>query len=647
MSVLGDTADATEFLGNLDERKLVDLCADILARKGHSQIRITDGPGDGQRDIHSRNRSGETHITQSKFHGRLPQTVSSKELGELVLGMVKRGCRSGLFITNARISPQAKGECLDDYPGYAVKFMEGRDIIRRVLDDPILKAVWYDGASIDRVQYAVVIPVIARDLVVDRPVRLIPPGQDSHQLGTQRVGDTEAQVTLRRSSMTTTALEPYRPARVRTLSEPRLSNTIPAEVALHGAIRTADLSELREVIGLQLLEHARQVSGTALEHVAVRLGPLYLALLTGERSGAHIELADFGPWTLAQHGDLTLHEHDWLLPSPETGYVPPDRLSALIADWVRWYNPRLDICLDLTLVGVPGFASRESIEEQREHIVRWWTQSLFALLPATVLDRDDGRDLVDSAAQTYPWDNEQILCGWLHPNLLSPLRPLAIEPDTTDIDVEGWVSPFQADPMAVRSRFDQLQDQLTALGGEIIDPQKARHMIAVVNSDPFPTGDIVTFRSIDLLVNYSDLIPSPIEPRARRFSFTVCWRLGVPGQHIDWEQVEQARELIEKLARREPAVLACVVDVDPETALKVPYLLVHLQSIDPVGYERMDDWLELRATTIATSVDTFEGSLRARFPAIVRATREYWRNEYGVYFPDDQESVAHSGLSSW
>ena len=46
MSVPGTSSESQKFLKSLDERKLVDLCADLLALEEHREIKITEGPGE-------------------------------------------------------------------------------------------------------------------------------------------------------------------------------------------------------------------------------------------------------------------------------------------------------------------------------------------------------------------------------------------------------------------------------------------------------------------------------------------------------------------------------------------------------------------------------------------------------------------------
>src|SRR4051812_43147930 len=109
MPLLGKT-DIKQLLENLQPWMLVRLARDILTARGHTGVRAVDGPGDGGRDVHSLNRRGEKHLAQCKHHQDGDVTCSSRELAELPMALTKFGYASGLFVSNARISPQAKRE---------------------------------------------------------------------------------------------------------------------------------------------------------------------------------------------------------------------------------------------------------------------------------------------------------------------------------------------------------------------------------------------------------------------------------------------------------------------------------------------------------------------------------------------------------
>lgn len=158
-------------LARLNSKNFPELVSDILVSKGHWNVKITDGPGDGCRDVHSIIQ-GAKHLTQCKFHSNPQKLCSSRETGDLAVGLLKLGYTNGLFATSGRISPQAKRELLDSYPGFELEFWEGTDLIGFILSDPILKALWFDRERIARVSNRLRIPLIYRNLADDQPVNL-------------------------------------------------------------------------------------------------------------------------------------------------------------------------------------------------------------------------------------------------------------------------------------------------------------------------------------------------------------------------------------------------------------------------------------------------------------------------------------------
>ncbi|WP_214084232.1 restriction endonuclease [Methanoculleus sp.] len=349
MAILGPCDDLETFLKNLDEHKLVDLCADLLTIRGHSDITITDGPGDGQRDIHSKDEKGEKYLTQSKFHKNSSKTVSAKELGETVLGMVRFGYHQGIFITNAKVSPQAKRDALNDYPGYNIEFLDGRRLIEEVFQNLILKAIWYDGVALDTVQYSVVFPMVARDLELDKPLSLSWLGQEKFQGNSLATGRTRAQIRFVSSTGNVSVFgNRYRTPRRRTFYEhgsPRLEII---ETILTGEIHLEDIEiiihKLQEIVTKKVIENQ-----PSKKHIALIVGFPSLTPFGGEATGARIELSNHRPTTIVCHEGIVHNEWEWLLPK-EDELLVPQRLRASETSLFCYYIPKHDICFDMILV---------------------------------------------------------------------------------------------------------------------------------------------------------------------------------------------------------------------------------------------------------------------------------------------------------
>ena len=169
--IAGNPEEKLSYLSFLDQKSLPYLAGDILYfLRNHKKVKIVEGPGDGKRDVHSITPNNEKYITQCKFHNKPTDTASTDETDELIIALHKFGCKSGLFVTTGRISPQAKREYIDYYKDFDLDFLDGIDIVDSVLASPVLSAVWFDGNKIVQVKNSLRIPFIIRRLQDDQPV---------------------------------------------------------------------------------------------------------------------------------------------------------------------------------------------------------------------------------------------------------------------------------------------------------------------------------------------------------------------------------------------------------------------------------------------------------------------------------------------
>ncbi len=378
MPISGPSDKTSEFISSLDENKFVDCVRDILAIKGHSDLKVMDGPGDGCRDIHSLDPEGNKHLTQCKFHGKKEKTVSSREIGELPLGMVKLGYLKGLFCTNAKISPQSKREFIDNYPDLILDFREGSQIPNEVFSNIVLRSIWFDGKSIDLVSYLVIIQALARDLVSNKPIDLSRAISDEPAKISLTMDDVEVDVTFRESPLIFSNFEPYLPPEKRTIKE-GWGWGFCAELVISGPIPIDRIlivqHKMAEVMVARIVEYVEPKT----QHFSLRLGTPQLAPLAGGAAGTRIAL-DYYPLTIVKHHDKVSSESEWVLPQTDSGWFPPRIMQASCANWARWYQPELDLCLDLKIISKPSQSFIGTIEEQYAFFQKWWNESLFALL---------------------------------------------------------------------------------------------------------------------------------------------------------------------------------------------------------------------------------------------------------------------------
>lgn len=137
----GNSAEKLSLIRALDARRFPELVADVLEfGKGHTEARVTDGPGDGKRDVVSFTPKGHLCFTQCKYH-KGSRSVGSEETDQIIVALNKMGAKHGVFATTGRISPQAKREYLDNFPDYQLEWYEGQDLVDAVLGNPLLSAI--------------------------------------------------------------------------------------------------------------------------------------------------------------------------------------------------------------------------------------------------------------------------------------------------------------------------------------------------------------------------------------------------------------------------------------------------------------------------------------------------------------------------
>ena len=84
--------------------------------------------------------------------------------------------------------------------------------------------------------------------------------------------------------------------------------------------------------------------------------------------------------------------------------------------------------------------------------------------------------------------------------------------------------------------LDTFSERILAVKGKLVEPDVARHMFAVVESDSFPAIDLVKFRSVDVMYDLG-ILPSPVDPKMRNLEFCCCWSLGSKVPQGDDEKV--------------------------------------------------------------------------------------------------------------
>lgn len=509
MALLGNT-DFSELLAkNLDQDSLVSLCQDLLFRRGHTKIRRTDGPGDGGRDVFSVDLKGRSHLVQSKYHQKKDAVCSSADLSELPMALIKLGYSTGLFVTNSRISPQAKREYLDNYPGLELEFIDGDSLVATVVSDVLLQAVWFDGVSISQANAKLVFPLLIRRFPGDQPIKITSENAAAG-LATLHSKHPTCRFALVVSNSDLREFELYRPPEPPNMSEGVMAVSNIVELHVEYGAEVSMASKLPKVICECLLQPLRVADSV----LTMRVGqPWLLPLRTTDHAARVVTNLDGISFTIGP--TETNEESVWFSCRTNDHWDGETDARATEAEFIRLYSHELDCALSYEINCNAGHEPPNLLDAFNDVSKKAWRKSVFCLLsnwgeawPHSAPEPDQFSD----------WHGTgKMLCGWFHRNLRGGVIVLGKSEEP------GFFEP--PNEQEEDARLNELRTAITSINGvEMLDADKARHMVAAIADDPFPSRDTARFHTGELAEYLDELVSSPINPSSRRFAVTIAWK---------------------------------------------------------------------------------------------------------------------------
>ncbi|GAO05131.1 restriction endonuclease [Anaeromyxobacter sp. PSR-1] len=594
-----------ELAGALDPATLVSVVRDLLVLHGHHDIRITDGPGDGGRDIHSLTTRGDKHLVQCKYHRDSSAACSSAEAGELPKAMIKLGYRHSLFVTNARMSPQAKREYLDDYPGFHLDYIEGEGLLRELLGDTLLSALWLDGEKISRNRFTLALEVIVRRHADDAsllPFRVCREDWALPSVLFLRERHPKCVFRVHEAVVAAEAFEPYRAPEPPTAEEPSHSPMWGTAFMCDGLESLDEVHSVsRDVALAVILAMSKSFQG-----FTVRVGRPEIVPLRGERKGARIRTEEFDPVSVVSTEASCGVEADWYSAHVSEHWSGDTDARVTEGPWIRLYAKDQDACLAAEIHSALTLRERTLQASVRDIQLTKWSQSVFCL----------SAPWRHWALSAVPPPNETAvitrlgrqMSGWFHKDLLGGPVPMR----TADPELPH---PF-ADRSEDAPRLQAIRRALeNAQGVELIDPSEARYLLAANGHDPLPEIRRKTFHTGEVL-SFLDEMPSPILPQSRRFTLTTAWRYGT-----ELATVEEAAAWACHVAQPELAT-RCEVEDDEGYAV-VNVSLFREEFRNRPTYVLVEEAYSWTRQFIAAVQEYLRG--RAQL-----STFEYWRKSHNV-----------------
>ncbi len=604
----GNLEEKLSLLSTLDERKLPYLVGDLLYfLRGHHDVKIVDGPGDGRRDVHSRLNDGELHVTQCKYHQDSSKAVSSRELDELVIALSKFGANSGLFVTNGRISPQGKREYIDNYPQFNLAYIDGSELVDHVLASPILSAIWFDGASITQVRNSVVFPFIVRVVEDDKPLAA---------LDLSSVGDETAAISFSRATAPYLDFEPYRSPKNRTFSEHGMDYISCFEATLSGSSALFELParfiDISQLIAQKLPKETQLA--------ILRFGFPSLAPLVEERGRDRIRLSKLEPRSYVISSDRKIvREKQWIVPEKQENWEFPEPLSTMGSMWAGWFNRSLDTMMMLYLEQ-PHRGPVEYFKQiRRQHEEQWFESSLYVLgkksnseaMCAELCDDDQ-----PNWSGSYGLDG--LLLAWLYPNLISDelFGPgYSYNPTTDSYEVDPEFNSSQI--TLFRERANRIKQQLAKYDLEDVTFERANHIAAATGQVFLPEYEVFIYESPGL-VHFFNETPSPTFLNGRKCVFVRMWKVN--------SEPAEVREKIEKSTFLLPhkADLFWDAKIGPTT---MQTFITSSLILDCPPEMSTDQFLVSSSQTRDDCLDALEKQICSIWEEAVLSTRFFWTTE--------------------
>jgi hypothetical protein len=438
------------------------------------------------------------------------------------MAMTKLNYKHGLFVTNAKISPQAKREYLNDYRNLDLDFLDGEELAREVLSNGVLAALWWEGTHFSHVNVSTIFPMIIRIHDGDIPFNPFSSYTEDEVRPFFEYLDQrhpEYRFSLQDGRNSTEPFEPYRYPEPLTMEEGALPFIRVVEVAITGQVAFAAFPTLSESINKAtchwLLPKYRGIS--------VRVGRPEIVPLQGSSTGKRI-ITDVHATSFTCTSCFCSEEKAWFAAEPSEHWSGESDARVSEAQWIRLYAKDLDCALSYEIETRISSARRKMEEALREISLQGWNASVFCLVPEW--ENWPYQDIPEpDETVLWPWDG-RILCGWYHWSLLG--GPVKIR------SAEDSRSPFVfPDEEDIRKHLAAIKEFLsTQADCQILEDTDARHMVALAGKNPFPD---LGFSTVDTgeVIFYPETLPSPIRPTARRFRASVAWRTAINNKEAE------------------------------------------------------------------------------------------------------------------
>lgn len=520
------------------------------------------------------------------------------------MALIKLGYTAGLFVTNSRISPQAKREYLDNYPGLELEFIDGDSLVAAVVSDVLLQALWFDGASISQANAKLVFPLLIRRFPGDQPVRLSSENVAA-ALASLHSKHPKSRFALVVSRSDLREFELYRPPDPPNMSEGVMGISDIMELHVEHGAEVTMASKLPKVICECLLPPLQAADSV----FTMRVGQPWLLPLRETDHTTRVVM-NLDGLSVTMGPTETNKESVWFSCRTNDHWDGETDARTTQAEFIRLYSHELDCALSYEIICKASHETPNLLDAFHDVWKKAWRKSVFCLLP------NWGEAWIHSAPepdQYSDWHGTgKMLCGWFHHNLKGGMIVLGKSEEP------GFFEP--PPEQEEEARLNKLRDAINSIDEvQMLDADKARHMVAAIADDPFPSKDNSRFHTGELAEFLDEIVPSPINPSSRRFAVTIAWNNCDLSEGRVKDVIMEAvastnlksfeRTEVEKLDR----YVAATIDFNPSS----------------LGLSSTPDLLELAHDAASSLITSIENSQLLGKEAR-RSTKQYWQSRYNV-----------------
>ncbi|NHM07607.1 restriction endonuclease [Flavobacterium sp. CYK-4] len=595
----GKPNDKLKYLDGLNEKDFPFLIGDILSiHFRHYDVKVMDGTGDGKRDIFSIDRRGNKVVTQCKFHYDFNKTSGSSETDEIIIALNKFNYNQGFFCTSGRLSPQSKREYKDNYKNFNLNWLEGHEIVDIVLDNSILRKIWFESEKIHLVNNKIALPFILRKQPEDTLIEYKFPENlnSSNELNFEVANN---------KFINSRQLFPLSPLSIKE-SRSNFGHNIGYIITLSENTFFNSVNNVKQEI-LRILVNDKNLKFES-SYVSIRFGIPYFP----KKEESYRNYGN-GEFNLPENGetyilyeDSAISEYDFLIPV-STNWKLPDRIHMSQLNDFCYYNRDIDIVFYLEYTCDANKDLHPHVESSLEEDKIIWSKSLFIMV------NSNSEKLFNSFKpnKIYTYGSSDKLLCWIHPI-----------PTIYPADINLFERSLKHD------EFENLKKEIIDLANiheiEIIDWEKASKIAAVNNDDPFPANPQTTYRQVDIFENFNT-IPSPLRPNKRTLNFECVFRISHKNDEYLEKKIESFGTHLDDIkgANRFDFI------IDDQTNYHVFLRVSYTPNYQP-HISTLENLKNLN-NEIENTFDNIEKIVKNIFLGASRKTKDYWLEELGIF----------------